>query len=110
MQHTDITKSDWDALIASIQRPDGVFDLKDLVRVVTVKFGIDETTARRLVRRLDQQMTLKPREVARFSEMILTEAAKQAWNEPDPDVVTLHDGRKVAREFYDPAIHGPAVE
>ena len=66
MQHTDIAKSDWDALIASIKQPGGVFDLKDLVRAVMVKFNIDETTARRLVRRLDQQMTLKPREIARL--------------------------------------------
>jgi hypothetical protein len=109
MNHTDITKSDWDALIASIMRPDNSFDLNDLAGAVSIKFNIDETAAKRLVRRLDQQMTLKPREVARFSE-IITEAAKRAWNEPDPDVVKLQDGRQVAREFYDPAIHGASVE
>ena len=38
---------------------------------------------------------------------ILMDAAKRAWNEPDPDVVRLQDGRQVLREFYDPAIHGP---
>ena len=41
---------------------------------------------------------------------IITEAAKQVWNEPDPSVVKLQDGRQVLREFYDPAIHGSAVE
>ncbi|SIN97278.1 hypothetical protein SAMN05443247_01100 [Bradyrhizobium erythrophlei] len=66
MQHTDITKSDWVALIASIKQPNNSFDLNDLARAVTVKFSIDETTARRLVRRFDQQMTLKARNAARL--------------------------------------------
>ncbi len=30
------------------------------------------------------------------------DAANRTWNEPDPDVVTLQDGRKVLRQFYDP--------
>ena len=34
----------------------------------------------------------------------------RVWNEPDAFSVKLQDGRKVALEFYDPAIHGPAVE
>jgi hypothetical protein len=104
MQHTDITASDWDGLIATIQRPDNSFDLNDLARAVTAKFNVDEETARRLVRRWDQKMILK--DMPKFLQLI----AKQAWNEPDPRVVTLPDGRQVLREFYDPAIHGPAVE
>lgn len=60
MRYTDITAPDWDALIATIKQPDNSFDLKDLARAVTVKFNVDEKTACRLVRRLDQQMTLKP--------------------------------------------------
>jgi hypothetical protein len=38
----------------------------------------------------------------------LVVALDEVWNKPDPNVVTLQDGRKVARQYYDPAIHGPA--
>lgn len=40
----------------------------------------------------------------------LSMAVDEAWNKPDPQVVTLPDGRQVARQYYDPAIHGPAIE
>jgi hypothetical protein len=43
-------------------------------------------------------------------ERVIVEAAKVAWNEPDPLVVRLPNGRQVMRQFYDPYIHGPAVE
>jgi hypothetical protein len=66
MRHTDITKADWDALIRAIKRPDNSFDLNDLARAVMAKFGLDEKTAKRFVRRYDQQMTLKPRDAARL--------------------------------------------
>jgi hypothetical protein len=62
MRHTDITDSDWDALIESIKQPDNHYDLNDLTRAVMAKFQIDEAIAKRLVRRRDQRMTLKPRE------------------------------------------------
>jgi hypothetical protein len=40
----------------------------------------------------------------------LIDAARAAWNEPDPEVVKLQDVRKVLRQFYDPAIHGKESE
>jgi hypothetical protein len=38
---------------------------------------------------------------------MIRQTLAEVWNEPHPDVVKLTDGRQVAREFYDPAIHGP---
>jgi hypothetical protein len=66
MRHTDITESEWNALIDTIKRPDHVFDLVDLARAVMAKFNVDEKTAKRLVRRNDQQTTMKPRDLARL--------------------------------------------
>jgi hypothetical protein len=42
-----------------------------------------------------------------FKEQAILIAADEAWNRPDPNVVDLADGRKVAREYYDPKLHGP---
>ena len=36
-------------------------------------------------------------------------AALEVRNRPDPDVVNLANGRKVARKFYDSKMHGPEV-
>lgn len=44
-----------------------------------------------------------------WSRERLMVAADAVWNEPDSRVVKLQDGRQVAREYYDPAIHGPAA-
>ncbi len=64
MQHTDIPDAEWDAMIEAVKRPDHVFNLRDLARAVMAKFNVDEATAKRLVRRHDQRMTVKPRDVA----------------------------------------------
>jgi hypothetical protein len=39
------------------------FDLHDLERAVMEKFGVDKLTVKRLVRRNDQQSTIKPRDL-----------------------------------------------
>ena len=66
MKLSDISKAEWDRLIEAIKRPDHSFDLNDLTRAVMAKFDMDERTAKRLVRRQAQQMTIKPRDVARL--------------------------------------------
>ena len=66
MKHIDIPKAEWRALKNSIKQPDNSFDLRDLERAVAEKYGVDEKTAKRLVRRHDQQSTIKPRELARL--------------------------------------------
>lgn len=66
MQHTEITKAEWAALVKTIKRPDNSFDLVDLAGAVMAKFNVDERTAKRLVQRYDQQMAMKPSDEARL--------------------------------------------
>jgi hypothetical protein len=40
----------------------------------------------------------------------LTELAMERWNRPDPRIVTLANGRKMWRKYYDPMIHGREME
>jgi hypothetical protein len=41
---------------------------------------------------------------------LLDALIEEVWNEPDPTIVTLADGRKVARKHYDPTIHDREME
>jgi hypothetical protein len=41
---------------------------------------------------------------------LLDKIVNDVWNAPNPEVVTLTDGRKVARQYYDSKLHGPAAD
>jgi hypothetical protein len=66
MKHTDITPEQWRVLKCSILKPDYSFDLRDLERAVMARFHLDKATAKRLVRRHDQQNTAKPGDISKL--------------------------------------------
>ena len=61
-----ITRETLDALIESVMRSDGVFDLRDVEKAVMVKFGFTAADARRPVRLFDKAMQARPEHLAQL--------------------------------------------
>jgi hypothetical protein len=57
----------------------------------------------------DQQALLK-RILDEEIKRMVDEEIQKVWDRPDPNVVKLQDGRQVAREFYDPLLHGKPAD
>jgi hypothetical protein len=62
------------------------------------------------LRRRSQAQFQEADQLERWGRSLLDDAIQQAWDEPDPNLVTLQDGRKVARKFYDPLLHGKPAD